>query len=411
MASCFRGALVVTMFLVVALQLHLGLNKFHAIEPSEACLLTPAVVPKVVVSNSRNASRSSSRSATYDTAAVSASRALVTTTAPQLQQIEKQGLNLPNSRELPEVNENGMIICVLHIPKTGGTTLSMPFEKHPHWRYRMVYGWNKQEKYRDEMYATLEDWKPGMKIYYEYHAGRSSAFMDLQVREDLLKWRAMAKVRNIPFFALTVIREPLSMSVSFFNYYYADRKGQDTRYFFVENPTEADFVRLSLPNPQCLFCVHTEVAYYEDYRRQGKPIHVPKEGCRAVYDAMLYTMDWIGTTETLSTETIPLIEHVANLRYPPHTRNKSKDKITKKGLSTAAVQHIRNITSFDLDLYQRAQQDFPMSMWSNLELHVPKPRPWSGNITHLHMQRFDTPDLLGIEARKKRREEKLKLQR
>lgn len=30
------------------------------------------------------------------------------------------GLNLPNSKHLPEINENGIIIFFLHIPKTGG---------------------------------------------------------------------------------------------------------------------------------------------------------------------------------------------------------------------------------------------------------------------------------------------------
>ena len=72
-----------------------------------------------------------------------------------------------------------------------------PFERNPHWRYRMVYGWNKQDKYRQEMYETLQNWHPGMKIFYEYHAGLSSPFMDLTVREDLLKWRAMAQVRKV----------------------------------------------------------------------------------------------------------------------------------------------------------------------------------------------------------------------
>jgi hypothetical protein len=279
-----------------------------------------------------------------------------------------------------------------------------PFESDDHWRYRMVYGWNKQDKYRQEMYRTLENWEPGMKIFYEYHAGLSSPYMELQVREDLLKWRAMAQVRNIPFFAFTVLREPLSFALSHFNYYYASRKGQDTRYFFVENPTEEDFLRLSLPNPQCLFCVHTEEAYYQSYREKGKPIHVPIEGCAAVYDSFATELDWVGTMESLSDETFPIVEHVAHVKFHRSTvRNKSHDKIRRENLKDSTIKYIRNITSFDLDMYQRAQADFPITMWSNLVPHATRP---PHNHTNLHMAQFDVPDLLGNEQRKREREQR-----
>jgi hypothetical protein len=293
----------------------------------------------------------------------------------QQQQEPYDGLNPPNSKLLPLPNENGIIIFFFHIPKTGGTTMMAPFVKHPDWRYRMVYGPGKQKRYRQELYDWLDHWEPGTQVYYEYHAGKAAPYMDSQVREDLLVWRAMAKVRNIPFFAFTIVREPLSMAVSHFNFYYASGDKKDPRYFWVPDPTEQDFMELSVPNPQCLFCVKSELAYYEEWRQQGKSMESTPEQCDAVYEAFLNDLDWIGTMEGLSDETFPILEQLGRVRYCPEVRNKSHDKISKSTLSERALQFVQNTTALDQSIYQRAQRDFPITMWKNLD-RSPK-EPWN----------------------------------
>ena len=167
---------------------------------------------------------------------------------------------------------------------------------------------------------------------------------------------------------------------------------------------------MTLPNPQCLFCVHTELAYYQKYREAGKPVNVPKEGCAAVYESFKTEFDWVGTTETLTEETFKVVEHVGNVRYYPLTKNKSHDKIVKTNLKPQTVEYVRNITQYDLDMYNQARIDFPISMWSNLETTVMRPKPLPDHITHLHMKKFDKPDLLGQEERKRARAERKKRQ-
>lgn len=289
--------------------------------------------------------------------------------------------------------------------------MSHPFEYNPNWRYRMVYGWNKQAKFREEMYDTLRNWKPGMRIFYEYHGGRSSPYTDMQVREDVLTWRAMAQVRNIPFFAFTLVREPLSMAVSFFNFYYAHRKKNDERYFYVPDPTEQDFVELSLPSPQCLFCVHTEIAYYKGYRKAGNPVDVGREGCAAVYEAFVNDFDWIGTTEAMSQETFPLIGQIANVHFIKEiTKNKSKDKIVKGSLTDAALAHIRNITVNDQMIYDNTKRDFPISMWKNFDPSLRLPQP--EKFPTLNMDFYQEDHIAEIaDSRYKRKGFKEKMQR
>jgi len=247
-----------------------------------------------------------------------------------------------------------------------------PFVRHPEWRYRMVFGKGKQKRYAKEMYSWFQNWENNTRVYYEYHAGTAAPYMDEQVRNDLKAWRKMAAAQNIPFFAFTVVREPLSMAISHFNFYYATDK-QDNRYYWRPNPTEQDFLELSVPNPQCVFAAKSELAYYQSYRESGKSIDVSEETCQHVYNAFLEDFDWIGTTETLSRQTFPILEQIGEVRYCPEIRNPSVSKIRKSSLSASTLDFIHNTTSYDRSLiYEKAQRDFPISMWKNLDL-TPKP--------------------------------------
>jgi hypothetical protein len=103
-------------------QIHLIFDRtyYHASQQSivscqnAATLNTPyVVIPNATLAKVRDMTRLKEEWKVQPSMALADSRAARTVQ-------ESTGLNPPNSKVLPEVNENGMIIFFLHIPKTGG---------------------------------------------------------------------------------------------------------------------------------------------------------------------------------------------------------------------------------------------------------------------------------------------------
>jgi hypothetical protein len=285
-----------------------------------------------------------------------------TTTSTSWRQLPP--LYSPNSQQLPVRNESGIILYFLHIPKTGGSTVAHPFRNQ--WQHAMkVWGKPQHKRCKAQMSEILDNWQTGDAVYFEYHAGDAPSY--LKVRNVLQKWRAQATALGVPFFAFTVFREPISFALSHFNYYHASQR-KYAGYTHFRQPTEKDFVETTPPSPQCLFLTRTEVAYRTKHRALRE--NLAQQDCVGAYQAVLHDMDWIGTTDRLDSETFPLLQYVAHLGVDDidfKQRNKSEKKISVSDLSQASIQHVRNITAWDQEVYERVQHDFSINMFANYD--------------------------------------------
>ena len=77
-------------------------------------------------------------------------------------------------------------------------------------------------------------------------------------------------------------------------------------------PTEENFLRLSLQNPQCEFLTNGERGMRRVQRKLQRS--VSRETClHEVYNTLLDTMDYVGTTEQLNNTTLPILSKMLQL--------------------------------------------------------------------------------------------------
>lgn len=255
--------------------------------------------------------------------------------------------------------EPGGIVFFLHIPKTGGVSVRKALASGSG-HYILSDSRRKFNKYKERMGEFCKYGTEGKVIVFELHASDSPSLMELSSKLD--DWRTIAKQNNVPFFAFSVVREPSSMEVSFFNFYNG-MDHDDPNYNYYEDPSEQDFVDNIVPDPQCGFLARGDSILYDEKEQQ----RFQPADCIAAYKTLHRQMDWVGTTATLSTETFPLLrmligsnanaDHLApeNIK----TKNKSPSKISQSNLSSQTIDLIHDMTRLDQNLYSKVKHDYP----------------------------------------------------
>ena len=184
------------------------------------------------------------------------------------------------------------------------------------------------------------------------------------------KWRSAAKENNIPFFAFTVVREPLSYSISYFKMFYVNCPQNFNGWCEHQdyNASQENLLQATVKNRQCFLLQHLssiagmDPSYY-------KKCSVTKEDCLHVLKSLDRNMDWVGTTEALSTETLPLLFKVlfstTNNRTlvtrPPTNEKVSRKQPFELAMKNSTLNQLHSLTKFDQFIYNHFKEKYSLS--------------------------------------------------
>ena len=323
------------------------------------------VVDKVILSGIVDDVEHSSRSSR-------STLTLTTTSPPQQRQRELSFIGSP--RTLPSFVHRGGLVIFFHVAKNAGTTLRR-FLMQRYGNDRLELHWNTNfagqlPLMRRIVEGLAENQRQTLVV--EIHRGSDPTLPELELVISNLRQRA--QVNQVPFFVFSTYRDPLSYAVSYYNY---QNMGGLHKIYKQGKNTEQDFLRLSLPSPQCLFFARGELATTKDFDIYGR--NLTHEECLTTYHAMTRTIDWIGTVDKVQTETLPLLAYmmeggggpgsavpITNLDFAHQNPTRGLDrKINIHNLSSFAIQQIQTRMQSDGEIYQRVQRDYPIHMWKN----------------------------------------------
>jgi hypothetical protein len=289
-----------------------------------------------------------------------------------------------HKKTLPDFT-NGGVVAFYHMYKTGGSTTGMMMkdlaeEYEDRFNFTMVrefIRWEEECLPALDM-AQFEKKIVLLELHVEHPSPQFPSLVDLA--PTMKRWRMEAHRRNLGFFAFTQVREAVSHSISFFNFFQVRLESYDRDWnpWRAQAPTETNLMHQFVPDRQCrMLGSDPEGTMSAPASGMWEPPPEPKNpdlrNCRLqqIYDAIDETMDWVGLTETLSNETLPLLSKllISNATYGISTKafkvfKEGKTKIRgvlRDDLSEASMARILQETSNDKKLYDDVRRNFTLT--------------------------------------------------
>ncbi len=305
------------------------------------------------------------------------------------------------------MQKKGGTIIFYHVAKTGGSTVRSFFQSL-HWRDRSRFKYSryvnsqnravhanvnvsmnnstcvppgtKQNKMEGSVQYLINAIKNGnnnVTHLWEIHGG--SPGLDV-VAPYISHLRKLSQEHNKTFFAFTMVREPLSYTESYFKFFHVNCRQTWCEHKQYDRATEMNMLEtaISHPNQQCFLLKHSSSVEGMHPSFYNKCRVTPDE-CDTIYENMKDTLDWVGTTDQLSMDTLPLLKYLVddergnNENGVRPVRNK---KVAKKlpfedSLSNRTLATLSNVTALDQNLYDRVKSDFVLAdMFPNVQERV-----------------------------------------
>jgi len=307
------------------------------------------------------------------------------------EELEEESINLPHSTTNAATrtkasldmfhHQKGGMVLLYHVAKTGGTSIQQLFvsmKKQKSSKRKYVYqklGYKNRhvkiafddEEARDGQIRKIDDHIRGknsktllLEVHSSHYGGlHNNSMLSSKIRN----WREMSQTYNTPMFVITVLREPFSFAKSYFRYFHVNCNKKWCPEQF--NITLEDFVQtLEIhPNHQCHMLI-TEKIFRP--RRNGE-IDIPfenEEECEAIYETMKSTVDYVGTTDALTSELEPLLYHMLNGIVEEKHNLKSEKNLPFEEASTiddTTMARIEDLSKYDQKIYDKVKRDFVLS--------------------------------------------------
>uniref|UniRef100_A0A7S3PUK3 Sulfotransferase domain-containing protein n=1 Tax=Chaetoceros debilis TaxID=122233 RepID=A0A7S3PUK3_9STRA len=181
------------------------------------------------------------------------------------------------------------------------------------------------------------------------------------------KWRKTSQVHGKPFFAFTIVRDPLPFAISYFKMYHHDCPHDWCEHDQFKDATVDNFVRSIIPNRQCFLLSHRSAVEGMDSSFYSK-CKVTEKGCDDLYiQTMKENLDWIGRTEELSSETIPLLSYILSgdssggkLKKPNNLKI-APSLAFEDALDEATTSKIISLSKYDQVIYDKVKEEYKLS--------------------------------------------------
>lgn len=243
------------------------------------------------------------------------------------------------------------LVIFYHLPKTGGTFIrdtlinaNMPVERV--FSTKQLLG----NKYGERIQKLLSGETTELLVL-ELH-GRFVGIPQLPIRQ----WRDTALRHNVPFFAFTLLRDPVAFHDSYFSFFH--RKGCQYRWcepITYDEMSESHLLESLVPNKQCELLYHGQLELKWNVTEDRT---VTKRQCDTVEKLLRNDWDWVGTTEQVSTSTIPkLFQLLLHQEPPPSVSAVAFVRQAKVVHSVTTTTAIRARSWMDERLYTASYDD------------------------------------------------------